>query len=452
MKMKYWALFLASVVVAVAANEDVYVSKREWDDSGLQVIGSLMEISSFATGLPLTEVYEVVTKIVGHDEASPWDLVETKVKREIRSALSTRHAAVLEGKLDFYKKKLREYRNAGKRMKDENRAKFIDKMSDYDDDVVKDAFYFNFKIFSESLKFDFGIFTSYMAYIMNAQLIRMMLIEECNKLQKSPEQYHSTYYTHQATHWIKKLEDDHKTWRRFAKVGGPAAAKKLFWASHSLTCEQMYDTKLSCHDFSGRYMGYWMTASKGNYYQYKFDLDDILPNGEVLNCKGDSTGCSQLKWEESGQCIKMKKNSNLIAISKGDTALRRKPCGTSPRRFYLKIAKTIWHEFTIPVLKLIGDRGKSKDYSSKKTTVSGDRCAGGKACSNPDDYVLGPWCKTKSKAREECYDTALPTEVFIKSKGKKDCLSPCEKFGESYKWCVTRYDEHTVYGGYWDYC
>ena len=39
--MKYWALFLASVVVAVAANEDVYVSKREWDDSGLQVIGQL---------------------------------------------------------------------------------------------------------------------------------------------------------------------------------------------------------------------------------------------------------------------------------------------------------------------------------------------------------------------------------------------------------------------------
>ena len=70
------------------------------------------------------------------------------MKREIRSALSSRHAADLEGKLTFYKKKLREYRNAGKKLKDENREKFIDEMSNYDDDVVKDAPYFNFKIFS----------------------------------------------------------------------------------------------------------------------------------------------------------------------------------------------------------------------------------------------------------------------------------------------------------------
>ena len=169
---------------------------------------------------------------------------------------------------------------------------------------------------------------------------------------------------------------------------------------------------------------------------------------------GDSTGCTKLTWKEGGQCVKTLKKTAFfpMQVNAAMPANRIRHCGTSPRRFYLKIAKTIWHEFTIPVLKLIGDRDKNKDYASKKMTVFGELCSGGSVCSNPDDYVLGPWCKTKSKAREECYDTALPTEVFIKSKGKKDCLSPCEKFGESYTWCVTRYDEHTVYGGYWDYC
>ena len=124
-----------------------------------------------------------------------------------------------------------------------------------------------------------------MAYILNVQLIRMMLIEECNKLQKSPKQYHSTYYKHQAAHWTKKLQADHATWRKFAKVGGPAVAKNLFWASHSLTCEEAGSTKLRCYDFSGRKMLYSMTA-KNSYRSFEFDSDDILPNGEVANCKG----------------------------------------------------------------------------------------------------------------------------------------------------------------------
>ena len=41
MEIKNWVPFLALMIGVAAENEDVYVSRREWDDSGLEVIGQV---------------------------------------------------------------------------------------------------------------------------------------------------------------------------------------------------------------------------------------------------------------------------------------------------------------------------------------------------------------------------------------------------------------------------
>ena len=183
-----------------------------------------------------------------------------------------------------------------------------------------------------------------------------------------------------------------------------------------------------------------------------------LRDGDATGCAHDY-GCDKLEWNEDGTGSKIYGRYGYY-------------CGSSARHFYLPVAQRLWHRFTRPTLALIGRVTKEEPRSEKNVTASGRQCAIGSGvsldgvvnglcylfsknlfavfstvCDNPDGHVLGPWCRTRTNQREECYDTQLPENLF-----PADCVSPCGKWEGYSKWCVSRYTRLTPYGGTWKWC
>jgi len=381
---------------------EVELELREADelDIAIKVARVVAKVAELGTGVPFTKVVDIIEEIVGLSKGgklSLWDQLETKVQREIRTAIGNYKAVDIRETLKCYTYHLKKFVCRAKTLKEQTTAekeKLVDDMHKHYESTFKD-YNFDFTKYGGLQVYGWDLMDAAVAAVAHQRLILSLLITVCrelpqpNKRERRPEFFQD---------YLKQLIDE---WKPRAQFKGPEFARELYWEPTSTDCKMEALQFLVCTDFENRVF--------------------------------------QVSYKHSGACYDFD-----VGLKTGGRF--ENPCGTSARRFFLPIAEKIWKRFSFPLLKMFDDPSvKDLKKGEKKTTASEKPCRS--VCKNPDDREFGPWCKRSDGVEEECYNTTLPKKYF-----PSGCVSPCGKWDGYKSWCAKNYNKRTRYGGTYDNC
>ena len=443
------------------------------------LLKSLLKMNPLESAIAGLKVVEAIAKLFIRTP-SLWEQIERNVRKEVKTAITNYHEANLLGILTFFHEQLENFiirasvhmsSQIGRKTPDLVwRKDFVnDVYNHYTLSVRANAHLFKPSNFEGVIIYDVSLFHIYFSFISHELVVLKLLESQCAGFNgtETIDKYRVSYYT-------EKIEAVKKDLLKSALPDSKSTAKNLFWGDLNYDCSSKSYISFSCKDaWSGEMATYYwdvrwplVDGTSPRTWNLYFADKEFAADGTIKSCSGSAffdyangsffnpgayDECGKVTWTSGGECRKI--SAHPAKYDPAGTV-----CGVNPRRIYLNAARDLWHNFTAPTLLMIGE---PVPIGVKNVTFDGKSCLHWASmeeqttkmnwtgltknfCSNPDDWVNGPWCYISKTTRKECYDTNLPMKMF-----PEGCLSPKRKYGQSYEWCIEERSRNYPYGGSW---
>ena len=251
--------------------------------------------------------------------------------------------------------------------------------------------FFNPSNFEGAIIYDVSLFHIHFSFISHELAVLKLLESQCAALNGR-----ETGLKYQASYWTEKLQAAKEAVLKSTIPESVKTAKNLFWSELNFACSIKTDDSLFCKDaWSQKTVTYYwdiifplVEATHPRKHNMFFADDDFGDDDDTANnCSGKAYfyyaksdffnpggyfNCSRVSWTSGGECRKFAVNSLKLRPS-GTT------CGVSPRRIYLNAAQDLWHNYTNPLLLMVGETAAPNQETNdannvKNVTFDGKPC------------------------------------------------------------------------------